>query len=383
MKKRLLPIGLLFLGGVSYAQVGIGTLKPNASSQLEVVANNKGILIPRISLKSATDTTTITNGNVESLLVFNTNTSSTLKPGYYYWYENKWTRIINQSDVESLDTNTKNKSLAVADGNLVLTDTDGNKVSVPLSDISVVTTLVNNNDGTYTYTSENGTKTIIDVPSDVVNNFQKIVNNANVTNIIKNIVKYTAGNVFYDGTKFTYIDNNGVQQNITIADIIKANQKTDTFKGNDPLVITEASLLNTAGGKDYTVSVKTASGKNLGVVKEAAVNPTVTINDQGELAADFNSLNAIKEVDTNYTALSSDAILLGNARSGSITITLPSPAGNKGKKITIKKYDSNEANYLSVKGAIDGVSGGLYTALPFSGWNLVSDGTIWKIIEKF
>lgn len=382
MRKRLL-IGLLFLGGVSYAQVGIGTLKPNASSQLDVVANNKGILIPRVSLTSITDATTITNGNVESLLVFNTNTSTTLKPGYYYWYENKWTRIINQSDVESMDTNTKNKSLAVADGNLVLTDTDGNKVSVPLSDISVITTLVNNNDGTYTYTSENGTKTVIDVPADVASNFQKIVNNTNVTNIIRNIVKYTAGNVFYDGAKFTYIDNSGTQQNITIADIVKANQKTDTFMGNAPIVITEASKLNTSGGKDYTIAVKTASGKNLGVVKEAAVNPTVTINNQGELAADFNSLNMIKEIDTNYTALSTDAILLGNARSGSIIITLPTPVGNKGKKITIKKYDSNEENYLSVKGVIDGVSGGLYTALPFSGWNLVSDGSTWRIIEKF
>lgn len=383
MKKRLLLVGLLLLGGASYAQVGIGTLKPNPSSQLEIVAGNKGILIPRIPLKSVTDTTTITNGNVESLLVFNTAASATLKPGYYYWFENKWTRIINQSDVESLDTNTKNKSLAVTDGNLVLTDTDGNKVSVPLSEISVVTTLVNNNNGTYTYTSENGTKTIIDVPSDVANNFQQIVNNANVTNIIKNIVKYTAGNVFYDGTKFTYIDNNGTQQIITISELIKANQKTDTFKGNAPIIITEASKLNTTAGKDYTVSVKTASGKNLGVVKEAAVNPTVTINDQGELAADFNSLNAIKEVNANYTALSTDAILLGNATAGSIIITLPSPTANKGKKITIKKYDSNEAHYLSVKGAIDGVTGGLYTALPFSGWNLVSDGTTWKIIEKF
>jgi hypothetical protein len=34
------------------AQVGVGTLTPNASSQLDVSATNKGILIPRVTLGS-------------------------------------------------------------------------------------------------------------------------------------------------------------------------------------------------------------------------------------------------------------------------------------------------------------------------------------------
>src|SRR5690606_40465024 len=44
-----------------------------------------------------------------------------------------------------------------------------------------VTTLVDNNDGTYTYTSEDGTVTTVDVPADIVNQFDTIVNSGPVT----------------------------------------------------------------------------------------------------------------------------------------------------------------------------------------------------------
>lgn len=48
MKNKLLP--LLFVLGAygAYGQVGIGTPTPNLSSQLEIVASNRGILIPRV-----------------------------------------------------------------------------------------------------------------------------------------------------------------------------------------------------------------------------------------------------------------------------------------------------------------------------------------------
>src|SRR5690606_39481754 len=45
-----------------------------------------------------------------------------------------------------------------------------------VEDNKTVTTLVNNNDGTYTYTSEDGTVTVVDVPASVINQFEEIVN---------------------------------------------------------------------------------------------------------------------------------------------------------------------------------------------------------------
>src|SRR5690606_17065636 len=102
MKKRLLPAALLLVGTATYSQVGIGTLTPNNASQLDVVAKDKGILIPRVALKSITDVTTVANANnssyENSLLVFNTNTQNDITPGYYYWYVDKWMRIVNEQD---------------------------------------------------------------------------------------------------------------------------------------------------------------------------------------------------------------------------------------------------------------------------------------------
>src|SRR5690554_1604122 len=104
MKKRILSVALLVSAWGGYSQVGIGTLTPNKSSQLDVVANDKGILIPRVSLSSTTDNTTVSvavgeNSTENSLLVFNTNTQNDITPGYYYWYNDKWMRIVNDEEV--------------------------------------------------------------------------------------------------------------------------------------------------------------------------------------------------------------------------------------------------------------------------------------------
>ncbi|MEZ0182376.1 beta strand repeat-containing protein [Flavobacterium oncorhynchi] len=101
MNKHLLFI-VLFLGGfVTYSQVGIGTPMPNSSSQLEIVASNRGVLIPRVSLINSTDVSTIANGNVNSLLVFNIAAIADVKPGYYYWYNSKWNRIVIDSETST------------------------------------------------------------------------------------------------------------------------------------------------------------------------------------------------------------------------------------------------------------------------------------------
>ena len=66
----------------------------NASAMLDVSAANKGLLIPRVSLVSATDASTIASP-ATSLLVYNLATAGTapdnVVPGYYYWNGSRWT----------------------------------------------------------------------------------------------------------------------------------------------------------------------------------------------------------------------------------------------------------------------------------------------------
>src|SRR5690606_6468357 len=89
-----------------------------------------------------------------------------------------------------------------------------------------VTTLVNNNDGTYTYTSEDGTVTTVDVPSDIVNQFGNIVNNGPVT---------VDGNTY--NTIEEYIQHL-VEANETVTTLVNNNDGTYTYTSEDGTVTT-------------------------------------------------------------------------------------------------------------------------------------------------
>jgi hypothetical protein len=85
-----------FIKGVSAQNVGIGTSTPDDSALLDIDAspsNDKGVLIPRIALISANNTSPITAPAV-SLLIYNTATGGTfpdeVSPGYYYWNGVAW-----------------------------------------------------------------------------------------------------------------------------------------------------------------------------------------------------------------------------------------------------------------------------------------------------
>ena len=138
-------------------------------------------MIPNVPLKNTTDKLTIANGNVYSLLVFNTNKISDVVPGYYYWDQEKWVRIITSEELRNIKiNNTTNRQLKTDQGNLVLLDSDLNKVEIPLTDINIPTKLISNGNGSYTFISENGTITNIDVVEDVINNFEDIISNTEV-----------------------------------------------------------------------------------------------------------------------------------------------------------------------------------------------------------
>ncbi len=78
----LIPTTLLFSQSVSIN--GTGTA-PDASSILDMSAvNNKGLLIPNVSLTGSTDITTITSP-ATGLMIYNTATAGDVTPGYYYY----------------------------------------------------------------------------------------------------------------------------------------------------------------------------------------------------------------------------------------------------------------------------------------------------------
>ena len=84
----------------TFSQVGIGTTSPDGSSILDINSNNSGLLIPRVSLSDVSNGTTPINSPAVSLLVYNTNVSTTggNGVGYYYWNGTLWVKLLINND---------------------------------------------------------------------------------------------------------------------------------------------------------------------------------------------------------------------------------------------------------------------------------------------
>jgi microcystin-dependent protein len=87
MKKIILLSSLFAMMQASFAQVGVGTSSPHASSQLDVSSTVKGFLPPRM--------TAVQRGNISSpaagLMVFQTDGTS----GLYFYNGSSWVYVIN------------------------------------------------------------------------------------------------------------------------------------------------------------------------------------------------------------------------------------------------------------------------------------------------
>ena len=97
--QKLCVLLLLILSFNLNAQVGVGTRNPDASAMFQVESNDKGVLIPKVALTSASDIATVTSP-ANGLLIFNTTSSSndSLSPGFYFYNGSEWKRLLNSGD---------------------------------------------------------------------------------------------------------------------------------------------------------------------------------------------------------------------------------------------------------------------------------------------
>ncbi|MBN2893593.1 MAG: hypothetical protein JXL97_17105 [Bacteroidales bacterium] len=94
MKLLLVVFALFLVLNLNSQSVAINTSgsAPDASAMLDVDIANKGLLIPRVSLTSSNDVTTISTPAI-SLLIYNTNTAGDITPGFYFYNGTKWTPV--------------------------------------------------------------------------------------------------------------------------------------------------------------------------------------------------------------------------------------------------------------------------------------------------
>ncbi|MBA5792057.1 hypothetical protein H1R17_04010 [Flavobacterium sp. xlx-214] len=330
-----------------YAQQGFGTATPNKASVIDMKSNTKGLLIPRVALTSTTVFAPIAGAlpsTANSLLVYNTNKTGDVIEGFYYWTsaDSKWNRLIASNDGAlslvgdvngALGSNTitkiqsqpvtftgatsgqvitwngsawvpaditaanvkGGKNIVVNDGlsltggaASLLTDatigiTNGGikpvkieraQGTLPLTAPQVMVTQTN---GTVAWVPQSS---LVPATTNILaSNSNTLTSTVNGVSSVAPIVNTVANTV--SGSSLTTTVN-GVAGTIDLASVIQAGQKTTTLSDG-----TNTTVGSTVTGNvtDYKVNVATATNTgNLGVVKQAATNPTVNIDANGVLS---------------------------------------------------------------------------------------------------
>ena len=171
---------------------------PNSSTMLDVVATNKGVLLPRVELTSSTDATTIVPQNEVGLLVFNTTAAADIGVGYHFWDGAKWVAMYGDGLSSGTGDPNTNGTTGGA-GDIYVDESTGdiyvNDGNTLVNTSETTTTLVDNGNGTFTYTSEDGTTW---VPVSASETTTTLVDNGNGT------FTYTSE----DGTLYIGVTNN-------------------------------------------------------------------------------------------------------------------------------------------------------------------------------
>ncbi|MEN2402991.1 hypothetical protein GKZ90_0024610 [Flavobacterium sp. MC2016-06] len=190
----------------AFAQVGMIGNNPDKSAVLDLDNANKGLLLPRISLISLTDKSSINGGNPAiSLMVFNTNSALTGGTGFYYWEGSIWKKQIAADEIQgdNLGNHTAEQNLNMSSKNIdavnIITTVNANVTEKTTTQTAQITKGTDNspplpgylataadNDGNIIWTPVNKVGVVVPKLMGVVLNV-----NTNATN-------FYSGNIWFD-----------------------------------------------------------------------------------------------------------------------------------------------------------------------------------------
>lgn len=102
------------------------------------------------------------------------------------------------------------------------------------------------------------------------------------------------------------------------------------------------------------------------------------------LGVEFNNVaralagSRVQEVTSDYTAQFTDAVVLADATTGAVAVTLPAPVDATGVGLTVKKVDAS-ANAVTIVGTVDGVVNPTLAA-QYDAKTVYSSGTAWYVL---
>ncbi|MDR2118619.1 MAG: hypothetical protein LBP25_03690 [Tannerellaceae bacterium] len=97
-KKNLLWMVSFLMAFRAFSQVGIGIEKPDSASILEIKSSNKGVLIPRVMLKSIKFDLDSLPGQPTGLLIYNK--GGVLAEGFYFWNGAEWENLVSSTTID-------------------------------------------------------------------------------------------------------------------------------------------------------------------------------------------------------------------------------------------------------------------------------------------
>jgi hypothetical protein len=160
-----------------------------------------------------------------------------------------------------------------------------------------------------------------------------------------------------------------------------SNKKVTVISGTTGQSTIDAGLVvNNSSGSDAICDFQVNSDTKVAIKVDASEDTLdLGVNTQAEIIV-YKKKIVSKTAD--YTATTSDEIILVDASSSNVTITLPAVSGNSGVHFHIKKTDSS-TNTVTVDGSgsetIDGATTQVISS-QYDSMHIVCDGTEWWIL---
>ncbi|HEY3999843.1 MAG TPA: phage tail protein [Candidatus Xenobia bacterium] len=174
----------------------------------------------------------------------------------------------------------------------------------------------------------------------------------------------------------------GLNTAIAAGDIVAGQIATAIYDGSNFQLasVSGAGTITLTG--DVTGSGTGTIPTTINNTVSAGTFPKVTVNSKGLVTA--GSQLSVTTQTTSYTLVATDDVVLGNATSAAITLTLPSAAGITGKTYSMKKIDpTGNAVTIATTGSqtIDGSTTQVLAA-QYQEMMVVSNGTSWYIVSQ-
>ena len=384
--KNSISFVLLFLSGLAFAQVGIGTTSPNAF--LDINSTTNGILIPRVTLTSKTVSAPVVNPSggvlINGTLVFNTSTTALgtnddVIPGFYFWdtTTTRWVFVGNDPKIATTtwnmlgnaSTNPATNFLGTTDNQDVVFRRNNTRAGL----LSLNNTSFGNNalpSTTGNFNSAFGTRTLNANTADnnsafgyeaLLKNSSGISNNAFGASALSSVTTGSANSAFGRAALFSNITGTSNSAFGSSALVNNTSSFNSAF-GSNSLLLNSTGTLNSAFGYN-ALSRVTVQGGNSSFGTYSLENNTAPNNSAfGALALQFNTLGT----DNNAFGLRTlSANSTGNGNSAFGTNALrdnTTSTGNTAFGSNAGRYSTGEYNtllgYFAGAGATNGLTVG-------------------------